>query len=63
MIQIKNKYNIEIFSPKVINSSWNLTFHNFLEIYFLLLSPKDFHKFFSLHTIENKWTWGIFIVV
>jgi len=66
MIKIKNKYNIEIFSPKVINSSWKfmnmynyLTFHNFLEIYFLLLSPKDFHKFFSLHTIENKWIWGI----
>ena len=66
MIQIKLKYNIEIFSPKVINSTWNfmnmyngLTFNNFLEIYFLLLSPNDLHKFFSLHTIENKWTWGV----
>ena len=36
-----------------------LTINNFLEIYCLLLTPKDLTKFFSIHTVENKWMWGV----
>jgi hypothetical protein len=68
MIEIKNKYNIEILSPKITKSTHKfmneysnnkLTFNNFLEIYLLLLSPTDFNKFCSIHTKENKWMWGV----
>ena len=67
MIRVKEKYNIEILSPKVINSShafmnsYNkniLTLNNALEVYCLLLKYKDFQRFLSIHTLENKWMWG-----
>lgn len=66
MIEIKNKYKIQVLSPKILNSTHpfmnvcnNLTIHNFLEVYMLLLSPIDFDTFCSIHTIENKWMWGV----
>lgn len=66
MIKIKIKYKIKLLSPKVINSTHsfmneyeNLTINNFLEIYFVLLNPKQFYKFISLYTVENKWMWGV----
>jgi hypothetical protein len=65
MIEIKKKYNIEILSTKILNSSHGymnyftgLTINNFVEVYLLLLTPTDFYKFCSIHTIENKWMWG-----
>jgi len=67
MINIKEKYKIEILSPKVINSTHSfmnsyashiLTINNALEVYCLLLKYKDFQRFLSIHTIENKWMWG-----
>ena len=42
-----------------MNENDNLTNNNFLEVYFLLLKPKNFYKFLSLYTIENKWMWGV----
>jgi len=68
MVEIKNKYNVEILSIKIKNSTHNfmnmypenyLTFNNYLEIYLLFLTPIDFEKFCSIHTIENKWMWGV----
>ena len=66
MIDIKDKYGIEIISPKVNNSTHlymnkynSLTINNFLEIYCLLMSPVDIRKFFSLYNLDNKWMWGI----
>jgi len=66
MIEIKNKHKIQILSPKILNSTHsfmnvcsNLTIHNFLEVYMLLLTPVDFDTFCSIHTIENKWMWGV----
>jgi len=66
MIEIKKKHKIQILSPKILNSTHpfmnvfnNLTIHNFLEVYMLLLSPLDFDTFCSIHTIENKWMWGV----
>ena len=71
MIEIKNKYNIELLSPKILkathyymnfnlvkNFNGDLTINNFLEVYLLLLTPNNFNKFCSIHTIENKWMWG-----
>ena len=66
MKEIKEKYNIEILSPKVLKSTHDfmnkhsgLTINNFLEVYLLLLTPIDFDKFCSKHTIKNKWMWGV----
>jgi len=66
MIEIKNTYNIQILSPKILRANKNfmfrsncLTFNNFLEVFCILLSPSDFKKFSSLHSIENKWMWGV----
>ena len=65
MIEVKEKYNIEILSPKIINSTHSfmnantgLTINNFLEVYLLLMKPNDFERFCSMHTIQNKWMWG-----
>lgn len=68
MIDIKKRFNLELISPKITNSThknWNslsgniLSINNFLEIYCFLMTPKNVEKFFSLHSIENKWCWGI----
>jgi len=67
MIRVKQKYNIKIMSPVVLKSThWYmmskpsnmLTIHNQLEPYLLLLTPRDFKIFCSIHTIKNKWMWG-----
>ena len=66
MIEIKQKYNFELLSPKIIKSTHRfmnllprgVSVNNFLEVYFLLLTPKDFTRFLSIHTINNKWMWG-----
>jgi hypothetical protein len=66
IVRVKNKYNIEVISPKIINSShaWmkdydDIIITNFLEMYLHILTPNDFDKFCSLHSIENKSMWGI----
>jgi len=67
MIEIKEKYHIEFISSKILKSSRSfmnnnyndLTINNFLEVYLLLFTPIDFNKFCSIHTIKNKWMWGV----
>ena len=66
MIRIKEKHSIEILSPQITNGSHsfmrtgtNITIHNFLEVFFLLMQPVDFFKFCSIHTLDNKWMWGV----
>ena len=66
IIELKETHNIELLSPKIIGSTHsfmniheNITINNFLEVYLLLLKPDELKKFFSLHTIENKWMWGV----
>jgi len=66
MIDIKTKHGLEILSPRILksthsymNNGRSLTIHNFLEIYLILMTPKDFNRFCSIHTIENKWMWGV----
>jgi len=68
LIKIKKTYDIIILSPKVINSSHAfmnnedenlLTINNILEIYCILLTPHEFKTFCNIHTIQNKWMWGV----
>mgnify|MGYP006129733083 CR=1 FL=1 len=66
MIEIKNKYNIQILSTKILNASYGymfnydeLTINNFLEIFLLLMTPIDMKKFLSINDIKNKWLWSI----
>jgi hypothetical protein len=66
MIRIKERLNISVISPKIINSTYtymhihnDVTINNFLEIYLLLLNPSDFNHFIGLYTIDNRWMWGI----
>ena len=67
MIKIKGKFNIEILSPKIINSSHSfmnsgkntLTINSSMEVFCLLMTPKDIIRFFSIHTVQNKWMWGV----
>jgi hypothetical protein len=66
MIEIKEKYKIEILSPKIVKSTWkfmnkftDLTINNFMEVYLMLLTPADFTKFCSINTVNNKWMWGV----
>lgn len=67
MINIKNKFNIELLSPRIEQSTHSfmnthqdnsLSFMNALEIYCLLLTYDDFKRYLSIQTLENKWTWG-----
>jgi hypothetical protein len=66
MISIKKQNKIEFLSPKITNSTHSymntnhgLTITNFLEVYLLLLEPKNLLKFFSIHSLENKHMWGV----
>ncbi len=67
MIQIKKKYDLQIISPKVINATHYfmqnqqkniLTLNNSVEVYCLLLTPRDFKDYSLVNTVENKWMWG-----
>ena len=42
-----------------MNSGNKLTLNNLLEVFMLFLTPKDFFKFCSMHTIKNKWMWAV----
>jgi len=66
MIEIKNEYNLQLISPKVINGTYawmqsynGLTINNALEIFCLLLTPDDFNLYASKNTVKNKWMWGV----
>lgn len=67
MIEMKKKYNLELLSPKILKATHSfmnlydcgVSVNNCLEVYFLLLEPKNFYKLLSLNTIENKWMWGV----
>lgn len=68
LICIKNKYDIEFLSPKVLDATWQYMKHkkysdlaltNRIEIYCILLNPRDFYKFMSLNDINNPNIWGV----
>jgi hypothetical protein len=64
-ISFKNKYQLQMCSPKVFNATYSYMYQlnentklNFLEIFCFLLNPKDFELLMSLMTKENKYMWG-----
>ncbi len=68
MIEIKNKFDIAILSPKVLKASHQfmskycnnmLTLNNSVEIYCILFKPKEFNDYCLINTVENKWMWGV----
>jgi hypothetical protein len=68
LIKIKNKYNIEFLSPKILKSTHSymnnltgniLAYTSEIEIYMLLLNYTDFNKFMSINDINNPHTWGV----
>lgn len=66
MISIKEEHQIEVLSPQVINSThWfmkegiYLTLNNAIEVFFIVLTPQEFARFCSIHTVKNKWMWGV----
>jgi hypothetical protein len=72
MIDLKTKYNMTLCSPKIVNATHHYmtcfkeniaTMNNFIEIYVLLLTPSDMDVYFNLNTIDNKWLWGVDLVL
>lgn len=66
---VKNIYQLDIISPKVIGCTHTFLMNNFknneslfitnaIEIYCILLSPKTFQRYLEIQDIKNKWTWG-----
>ena len=41
------------------NGKHALTINSCMEVYCLLMTPRDMLRFFSIHTIQNKWMWGV----
>lgn len=68
LVSIKRIHQIDFLSPKVIGSTWDymnnqpsntLAFANNIEIFCLLLTPRDFTKLMNINDIENSYTWGV----
>lgn len=68
LIYIKNKYNIEFLSPKILKATWpymkhdkykNLALTSRIEIFCILMNPNDFTKFMSINDIKNPNIWGV----
>ena len=67
-IDIKKKYGIEFFSPRVEKSTYDymqypienrLSITNRLEIFCLLLTYTDFIKYLSINDVNNPYIWGV----
>ena len=71
LVAIKKKYHLDLISPCVQqathkflmtnknNRDRNLYLTNAIEIFCLLLEPKDFKKYMNIQDIDNKWIWGV----
>ena len=68
LINIKEHFNIEFLSPKILKATWpymkhpkykTLVITNRVEVFCLLFTYKDFNKFISLNDIENPNIWGV----
>lgn len=68
LISIKNKYDIEFLSPKILKATWpymkhpkykNLVITNRIEIYCILMNKHDFNKFLLINDINNPNIWGV----
>lgn len=68
MFEIQTKYNIEIMSPKVLDTTHDYMFNqnknilaivNAAELQCYFLTAAAFNKYLSMNTIDNKYTWGV----
>lgn len=70
MLEVKNKHQIDIISPRVRNSTQKwlmdsfdereyLRLVNMIEIYTILITPDIFYRFMEINDIDNKWIWGV----
>lgn len=67
MIDVKNKYNLDIISPSVIDATHDfmrlfeankLQFANAIEFYFYLVTPRTLFQMFEFHDVDNSLLWG-----
>ena len=68
LLDIREKYNIDIISPAIINathkymiaeSPTTLALTNHLEVYCMFMKPSNFRTYLSINTVRNKWIWGV----
>ena len=67
IIDVKNKYNLDIISPSVMQATHafmkpsqtnTLKIANAIEFYLYIVTPNILHKIFSYHSKENSLLWG-----
>ena len=67
LINIKNKYKLDIISPSIINPCWafmnpfkpnRLKLANAVEFYMYVVDPNNLYKIFKYHDINNVLCWG-----
>lgn len=74
MLEVKEKHKLDIISPRVRGASHRwlmdsfqkdeyLLLVNMVEIYMMLITPDVFYRFMEVHDVENKWTWGVDILL
>ena len=68
LINIRNKYKLDIISPAIVGATWPymqpynssmLAITNHLEVYCMLMTPENFKRYLDINTFENKWIWGV----
>ena len=70
MLEIKEKHKLDIISPRVRKATHRwlmdsfqkdeyLLLVNMVEIYMMLITPDVFYRFMEVHDVENKWIWGV----
>lgn len=68
LIEIRDKYDIDIISPAILGATWSymlpknhkiLAITNRLEVYCMIMSAKNFQRYLDVNTFENKWIWGV----
>jgi hypothetical protein len=70
MLEVKEKHKLDIISPRVRKATHKwlmdsfkkdeyLLLVNMVEIYTMLITPDVFYRFMEVQDVENKWIWGV----
>ena len=68
MARRMREHSLDVISPRIHGSTHSfmheyehegLTLNNGVEVYMLLTTPRGLTRFFSLHTLANRWMWGV----
>ena len=70
MLEIKKEHGLDIISPRVQRATHKLLMDSFkkdeylllvnmVEIYMMLITPDVFYRFMEINDVENKWIWGL----